>query len=230
MNAVIKSADAACDGTVRAVPPRESANTTQAAKIEAREDRLERRIAELEAQLAVLKEDAAALEVEAKASFARGEAAGRDQGRRLAEDREEERVALLVESIAASRKEFAEGLAATEHLAILLAVECLDKLFADDTSNAERVRALLRAQMMRFERDQLVKVVVSAADFNEDTIAGLRTVVASDTVEIWRDPGLPPGGCKLIPGLGEIDIGLGTQWQTIRGLLLEMAAGEAPEC
>jgi len=229
VSSVIKSAQAALGSAVRAVPVRLPADAVNLPQAESREIALERRITELETQLAAQRDTAAELASEAKASFARGEAAGRKEGQRLADDRQTQRLTLLAEGIAASQMDFAAGLAETERLAVLLAVACLEKIFGDEAPGSQRVSALLRVQMSRIERDQLVKVIVSAADFSEEALQDLHAVVAGK-VDIIRDPDLPTGGCKLIPRLGEIDIGLDTQWQAVRGFLLEMVMSEALTC
>jgi flagellar biosynthesis/type III secretory pathway protein FliH len=230
MTAIIKSADAAMTAAVRPIPPADMAAASAVPRGDDREERLEACIAELEERIAALTREAEDLRAEAAAALARGEEKGREMGKRDAEDRERERLDLLEKGILAGRKELAEALGATERLAALLARDCLDKLFADASANADRVCALLRAQMVQIEQHELLAVVVSAADFSEEGLERLRTVVPDRAVELRRDADLPAGSCKLRARLGEIDIGLGTQWQAVGDLLADMALAELPPC
>lgn len=230
MTPIIKSADPAMTAAVRPVPQADIATSLGATGADDREERLAACIAELEERIAAMAAKAEELRAEAAAAFARGEEEGREIGRCEAEDRERERLDLLEKGIASGRSDLAEALGATERLAALLARDCLDKLFADASANADRVCALLRAQMTQIEQHELLAVVVSAADFSEDGLERLRTAVPDRAVELRRDADLPSGSCKLRARLGEIDIGLGTQWQAIGDLLADMAAGELPPC
>jgi type III secretion protein L len=222
MSAIIKSA--AANAVVREIPMPQPALVEETRA----EERCERRIAELEARIATLTREATDLRADAKAAFVRGEEEGRRAGQRQAEDREQERLAALAQAIANARKELSEALGATERLAALLAKSCLDKLFAEDGENGARVCALLRVQMGRIERQQLIAVEVSPDDFSDEALGQLRAVLANDAVTIRRNPDLPTGSCRLQPRLGEIDIGLGTQWRAIAGLLERLAEGEGP--
>lgn len=227
MSAIIKSADVTIGTIVRALP-QQSVERSPPTAVDDRCERLERRILDLEARIATLTTQAADLRTEAEAALERGRTEGHKRGLQSAEDREEERVRTLANAILASRKDMAEALDATERLAALLAKACLDKLFSETDKNADHVCALLRAQMQEFEREQLVAVAVSAEDFSEEGLNRLRELVANDAVAIRRDPRLPSGSCKLQPRLGEMDIGLDTQWTAIGDLLLEIAGGRSP--
>lgn len=230
MTAIIKSSDPALDAAVRPIALAEMTAAPAAPGPDDREERFAACIAELEGRIAAMTRTAEELRAEAAAAFARGEEEGREMGRREAEDREQERLALLEKGIAACRKDFAEALGATERLAALLAKDCLDKLFADVSANADRVCALLRAQMIEVQQHELLAVVVSTSDFSEEGLERLRAVVPDRAVELRRDAALPTGSCKLRARLGEIDIGLGTQWQAVGDLLSAAAAGELRPC
>lgn len=230
MSAVIKSADPAMGAAVRPIPAQRARGVIEPGSPGDIKGPLEHRIDELEARITALTQEALEARAEAETAYTRGEAQGRAAGRQEAEERELERSALLADAITASRQDFAAALSETQRLAALLAKDCLDKLFGDAAANMDRVCALLRGQISLVEREQVVKVIVSAADFGEEALDRLRQTMPSRVLDIVRDPDLPTGGCKLLPRLGEIDIGLHTQWQVVGELLLHMALGDLQTC
>lgn len=221
MRAIIKSSDTTMLSAVRAVgglvepepvPPAENPFAA-----------LEGRIAHLEDMLAKRERDIDRLQNEVKTARAEGEATGRKHGREEAENREADRIVLLEEATEWARARFADYLADTESLAAILTRECLGKLFQEPGFRGDAVIAILKAQMTRLEAKTLVSIRVSAEDFSDESLAVMAHRLGIEDISIERDSELSAGGCVLKPRLGEIDVGLETQWRAVRALLDSIA-------
>lgn len=220
MKAIIKSGEQLVLSAVRPVD-RVSAYEGAQPPLENPFAPLERRIEELEAAFAERDITITTLREDVRKARAEGEAKGRERGLREAEDRQADRLALLEKAITAGRARLDDSLADTAQLAAALARDCLDKLFGNPDFRAEAVEAILRVQMARLTGEARIAITVSAADFPDQALAGL----VRDGVTFASEPDMPSGGCVLKPRLGEIDIGLDTQWQAVRALLDDLAEG-----
>lgn len=182
------------------------------------------RIASLETALAAEKKKAVVLREEVATASAKGEAEGHRRGLAEAESKEAERITRLGKGMDEANAVMRQELAASEDLAYAVAAACLEKLFGQESSRADLVTDLIRHQMARLGRHAVVAMTISVHDFSEEALETLRAMTG--LADVQRSPNLPPGGCILKPRLGEMDIGLDTQWSAIRDFLEQLAFEE----
>lgn len=166
--------------------------------------------------------DARILELEAELKrvaaeqYAKGEAAGFE----AAEDRQAKRLEKLTKAIEAAQQNISEALVTAERIAILVAKECLDKMFGDKAHWPALVSDLVRHQIAQVSQDTLLKVEVAAEDFADDAclpkLAGTTELIRSD---------ISSGSCKMTLRFGEIDAGLAQQWDMLERRLCHLADG-----
>lgn len=165
-------------------------------------DARDHRIVELEAEI----------ERVAVEEFCKGEVAGRE----AAEDKQAERLACLAKAVEAAQQDVAAELKKAESTAVLVARACLDRMLGDKAHWTALVNDLVRHQITQVSRDTLLKIEVAAEDFADD-----------ESLESLGDPvvrsNLPPGSCKMILRLGEVDAGLTQQWGTLERHLRQLA-------
>ena len=230
MSSLIKSGQAVDLDAIRPVPQPNPRQAPPGPDTTPREDPRLMRLSELEALVHQLRDEAAAARDDARAAFAHGRSEGIRQGLEQAESLEAERIAQLSGALLGARARFDEALVEVDRLAAWLARSALDKLFGETDGNGDRVCALLRHQFETIERAGVVEVAVSGEDFPDTAIGRVRELVGSDTIAICRDPDLHSGSCILRPRLGEIDIGLQTQWQAVGALLDQCAQPRVMPC
>jgi flagellar biosynthesis/type III secretory pathway protein FliH len=223
VSAIIKSGSRARQLSVRplsAVPPEAAPKSVRDEEIDA----LRRRIGELEMALAA--RDAALAEARGEIEHARraGEAQGREAGLAEAASREAERIAALDAAIVEAQAALDAGLEATERLALGLARDCLDIVFGDGASRAAMVADVLSRQMAVIDRAMLVSIEVSEDDFSDPAaLAALAARAGTRSVALIASPSMLPGGCIITLRLGEMDVGIQTQWANLRARLDELA-------
>lgn len=230
MSSVIKSADASAVATMHRRDQATGVPLRRKSEIELEIEARDARIAKLEAAIAQKERETRDLHSSLAEAFSKGEAQGIEKGRSAADKREEERLGAITAAITAQCKSFNQTLKNCETLAAVMALACLDKLFGDEDANAARVETLLRRQLDTLERGAVVGVEVSPQDFDEEALGELRARMGPRQVTLELASDLRSGGCRLTPRLGEIDIGLDTQWKSVRELLAAMAYEGAASC
>lgn len=184
-------------------------------------ERLGAKIAELRADLHARDHRILDLESEVERVAAEEYRNGEAAGLTAAETKESDRIACLAKAVEAAQQDLSEQLKATERTAILVARVCLDKMFGDKAHWTALVSDLVRHQIAQITRDTLLKVEVAAEDFTDDeSLAGL-----DRTVDFSRED-LPPGSCRMILRLGEVDAGLAQQWGMLERHLRGLAERE----
>lgn len=180
---------------------------------------LRERVLDLEAQLAESEAAAVELRKAAEEALAEGEAAGREAGRAEADERRAEALALLDEAAQGAVAALDARLEAADRLAALLAATCLETLFGAPGPRGELVQGLIRQQLDRLRQEAIIEIRVSAEDFASPEEAA----AAAPACAVSVSDALASGDCTIRLKLGELDIGLGQQWGTLRAALEEMA-------
>ena len=158
-------------------------------------------------------------------AYREGEEAGRQAGLEEAEDRQNERLALLETALSQACGDVAVRLGAIERLAPLIARECLDKMFGESGDRAQIVEDLVRAQMARIDASALLCVEVARVDFGDEAaLARLAAQFGSPSPRVEARDDLASGACTMTMRLGRIELGLDQQWRDLSGLLDDMAA------
>jgi type III secretion protein L len=183
---------------------------------------LRERVLDLEVALAERDATAERLIQAVESAYGEGEAAGREAGRAEADARRAEALERLKENADRAVGALEERLLATDRLAALLARNCLDKLFGASGDRAELVQGLIRHQLDTLRQETIVEIHVSADDFDPAAAAA-----AAPACMMIVSDSLASGDCTIRLQLGALDIGLGQQWEVLRGALDGMIVAEA---
>ena len=176
------------------------------------------RIVELEAEVAVLetqaKDAAEASALREAGAYDRGLA----EGARRAASRDDERLKMLNDGLAAAQEELSAGLVRLDILALEVAQTALAGIFGDEALYAGMVAATLRRQIAELQDTIVIRACVSPADF-ADQAAFDALAAEHPRLELACDPALDPGGCRIELRLGRLDAGIGGQWARLSALI-----------
>jgi len=181
-------------------------------------------IRSLRAELRQLEEALAAARQGREQELREARAEGRREGVEAAAHDHAVQARLLAGAAQDAVDEFTTRLAEIEGLAALLAQAALSKVFDRTDAQAELVISAIRRQMNELKRAAVVVIEVSPADFPSEEALAAGAAGAGGGYRLAVDPDLGPGGCVVKLRLGELDIGLGTQWAALSRLLGDMAA------
>ncbi|HEX8527298.1 hypothetical protein [Allosphingosinicella sp.] len=227
MSALIK-ASADDIRLVRPLPPVEqvaAAPTESADEAELRRLRME--VEELRGLLGRQEEALGLAEEKASDAFGEGEAKGREEGLRQAEDDSAERRQALAESAARATELYASELQSMERLAALLAATALERLLGESDGRDERLYRLVRNQVQQLDDRALVRISVSEQDFPDSgALAELGASLPGRPCEIAASDRLGAGDVSLKLALGTLEVGLSQQWSALEAELLEIAEPE----
>jgi flagellar biosynthesis/type III secretory pathway protein FliH len=186
-------------------------------------ERLRQRIAALEGELGRRDATIAELHAEIPRTEEKAKAEGRALGFNDAQDRQEERVALLDAGIRQAQTRLNENMSSLERLAALLARECLDTVLGDAKHRASSVRKIIASQVAKIEKSSVLAIELSKADFPDDeALAALAQELRPAT--LGASEAMAPGGCRMTLRLGTIEVGLDRQWTSLRAVLDSIAA------
>lgn len=161
------------------------------------------------------------------AEVPRSERLAREHGRKagLAEaaDREEARLDALRDGLADAAERFQVQLTLLDGLAPQLARAALEKLFAPAESWSAMAEAMISRQLKELRRSAVVALSVSPADFDEARAVAL----GGGQLRVELDQDLPAGTARIECKLGQIDLDLREQWQSLAALLQAMSAEPA---
>jgi hypothetical protein len=199
-------------------PPEQSASLTSA---RSPVDEVAERLAIREAQIA---EHSAAL----AAAYAEGEVAGRLAAEASFQEDRSLALKALNKALRDANTQLAEALKAFENLALLVAVEAIDKL----TSNPETYTAMLvdaiGAQVRSAETNTVLTISVSRLDFPDTReIAALAGAVAVPEAQIKVCDDLDAGICRMDLNLGGIEIDMLRSRDEITALLARLAGSDS---
>ena len=210
MSALIKSTKT--EGADQRVRPFGVASRPAATNAPSRETVLEARIVELQATL-----ETHEAELPAKLERAREEGA-----REALEERskaEAEALAALRAALKDALSLWSERLSDWNGAAAGIAKAVLEQVFTGAEHRSELVEATIRKRVAVLDANSVVRIRVSAEDF-ADSKAFARTVASvGQAVELKSDSSLKTGECIVDLKLGHVDLGLGSQWGRIAGLL-----------
>jgi len=219
MTTLIRSSDPARGANVRAlerrpVAPAMAPVDPELLALRGEVERLRAKIAEQEVAIA---DHPSALE-KARAD---GEAAGRVTGLREADDGREALAAKIATATQLALERFAQEVASLERLAPMLAIEGLGRVFEPSDQRAELVRDVIRRQMSGLERQAVVCVEVSSADFPD---ADALPSVSGAEVRALDE--MKSGDCRIRLKLGALEVGLDQQWDRLREVLIDLAQAQ----
>src|SRR5262249_55988491 len=116
--------------------------------------------------------------------------------------------------------ELKTSLVALERLAPALAAQCLDIIFGDAKHRAGEVRKIIGEQLSKIEKSAVLGIEVSRADFsNREAVAALARRIGMPAAVVSARAEIPDGGCIMRLRLGQMEIGLSQQWDSLRDLL-----------
>jgi flagellar biosynthesis/type III secretory pathway protein FliH len=214
-----------------APPPVDPERVALEARLETLLAEVERLRAEAaEAQAAIATAEAEVVRVAREGEEARAAAEQAAHAAGLAEGAEAKAQLLARLESAADRAmdQFRVDLRGMETLAVALSKAALAKVFGDDREMAHRVARLVRRQVEALDRESILRVEVSAADF---AAAAALDDFAHDAglsgVEIKAIEELDAGDCRIRLRLGELEVGLAQQWSRLSDLLDDALSPEA---
>lgn len=182
-------------------------------------------IAELQRSIAEKDAGIASVKRESEAACRRAREAGWREGRKAAEDHEQQRVAMLAAAFERATARLDEELEATEQLAAAIARACLAKLFANENRDGIVV-GLIAAQFARLRSAAGIRVEVARVDFpGEAELQQLNSIGVDRASVVVRDD-LREGDCELVAELGRIRIGFDQQWGELNSSLAGFAGEE----
>lgn len=126
-------------------------------------------------------------------------------------------IELLQSGISAAHRELQDSLRSTERLAAMMAKTCLESIIGDSRLHSDLITCALGHQLKTLEAAAVLKVAVSAEDF-EDSEA-LEALGQSLGASLSIDPGLGAGECRISLQLGSLEVGPATQWRRLSQLL-----------
>lgn len=151
---------------------------------------------------------------------------GRRQGLAEAEVREAERLAALEGGLEHAIAITDQKLAGLDRLAAELASTALTRLLDDPAAARTMSASFIARQVKELKGARLLRAHVSALDFEDEASLaafGARLHGTGGRVEIVREIALQPGQARLELALGEADLDLARQWQSLAVLLADMA-------
>lgn len=186
-------------------------------KLREERDLLQRRLDQQDAKLAELRK-------EVEAAFRKGEAEGREAGKRAVENNNAAMLSRLEAGIRQAAGTFVQTLSGLERLAPALAREGLAVILGPGEARAEQVTAIVVQNLRTLESHSVVQVEVSASDFDDEAaLEALREALGASGLRIQVQAGLKSGDCRIRLKLGTVEVGLDQQWQRLSSLLDEMA-------
>jgi flagellar biosynthesis/type III secretory pathway protein FliH len=183
--------------------------------------RLERENFELREAIATLRSDAQEQVLAAREQ-------GRIEGAEVAQRDYAVEAAAIAKTAEAAAAGFGGFLSTIEEMSVVIAHAALSKMFDQPERHSEFVGSLIKRQVLELQGQTIVSIHVSGSDFPDEE--SLRMAARDGgNPDLTVDGDLPAGACLIKLKLGEIDIGLPTQWNALSKLLLEtVCAGEKP--
>ncbi len=174
---------------------------------------LETRIGELEDELAALK-DALTARIEA------AHREGLEAGRKERDERSADRLSLIEQGISQALSSWSERLKSTSQLAISVAKGALSRMVGNPEWRSEFIVGAIEQRMVALDRNGIVSIRVSAADFSTDEIEALGLTAGAN---ITADDKLASGECLVELAMGHEELGISAQWGRLASLLDDLA-------
>lgn len=116
-------------------------------------------------------------------------------------------------------KKLDEKLVMVERLSVEMARLAIDKVLGSDEARPQLLQQIVRHQMSLLSEPATVRVRLSERDLSRfpDVLEALEASYGAGMVQIVQDAQLAPGGCVLELRLGQVDAGIDTQLDSIRG-------------
>lgn len=226
MTRLIKFPDAATSnirplhaGAASPAPPRKTVkpSDTRTAALQLELQQARQTLEDKDAEIAKLLE---AIE----SAYKDGESDGRKAAREAAEDERETLLAALDDAANKAVEAMRVDMASLERLAVLLAIESLNKILGEPGAFADIAPRLIQNQMARLDPLSVVRMQVSPADFPDDArLAALAAGIGHPGLEIIAADDLKSGDCRINLVLGTLDVGLNQQWGQLRAVLEDLA-------
>jgi flagellar biosynthesis/type III secretory pathway protein FliH len=158
-------------------------------------------------------------------AYAEGEASGRAAAEKAFKTDWEASVQVLKEGVTSAREALARALEGFETLALLVAIEAVDKL----TGNPEHYRKMLTDSIAERARELktagIISITVSRSDFpNVHEIAALEALLGATGEKLHVSDDLYPGECRFALTLGKADVNLNRHWDKMKTLLAGLSS------
>ncbi len=233
MTLVIKSSDAAfISANVRSFaaangrrPPEPVHDHVVPAEVLA----LRRELENLSHQLDQKAADVERLQADVARAYQDGEAEGREAGRKDADERRSEALAMLETGVGRAVEQFSRELASLERLSALLAREGLAKVLEASGPRTELVLETIRRHVQTLEARSVLRIEVSSKDFADATLLReLAGALGQPALDVCASDRLASGDCLIKLRLGALEIGIDQQWGRLSAALQDLAEPAPP--
>jgi flagellar biosynthesis/type III secretory pathway protein FliH len=182
----------------------------------------------LRSQLKALEEQVAAHKSAVTAAYDEGVAEGRIEREAEFEDDRAEALERLEVCFSEANNAVTEALSRLEGVAALVACSVLEKMFGDEATRQGLVIDLVRHQFLNINRDLVVSIDVSRADFPDTAEVGrVAEAIGVDRDQLRVVDTFESGECRIRLTLGELDVGLNRQWGRLSAALNVLSDEEA---
>lgn len=228
MSGVIKSANLSGLSVVRSLAePSPAASVIPISKHDEERDAFLRRISRLEEDMRRREQETAEFETRIEQAREEGVEQGYESGLIAAQDRQDERLALLDRSMHEALAIFQKTVMSVSRLSPLLARDCVDIILGDGDDRAETINRIIQTQLAKIDRAMLCDIRLSRLDFPDDaSLVALTGKIGSASFHLAAQDDLPSGACLMTLKLGRISVGIDQQWPVLRDLLNELAQPE----
>lgn len=156
-------------------------------------------------------------EEQRQAAFAQG----LSEGRKLAQDKEQEKLDLLAQGISEARQLLSDRVDQTQALAISIAQAALLRIMGDRRHYADLVADIIIYRAKELKSELILGVKVSVDDFATDAALEALALKMGRT-DISVDPSLHSGACLFVLTLGQMDVSVPTQWTKLTELFVRL--------
>jgi flagellar assembly protein FliH len=165
-----------------------------------------------------------------KEAYAKGKADGRTAAEDEFQDSRKEALATLELGVEDAKRELTEALNSLESLALLVAVEAVEKLVGDADSFRAMLTLTISNQVKQIGAASLLAVTVARIDFPDTReVAALEEKLSLQPGLLLVQNELEPGECRIKLMVGALEIGLTRNWTDMKAMLESMATGGVGE-
>ena len=162
------------------------------------------------------------------AAYTDGEAAGRIAAEDEFNEDRSDALEALKDSLSTSQVDFGKALKGFETLALLVAVEAVEKLLGDGAHYREALAKLIAHQVGKIDSASIVSIDVSRDDFPDTReVAAIEKTIGGERDKLSVVDSLEAGACRIKLNVGAIEIGFGQQWGALKDLLETITNSEA---
>jgi hypothetical protein len=158
------------------------------------------------------------------AAWAEGEAAGRAAAEDALEDDRDAALSALKHGIELAGKDFSRSLEGFEPLALLVAVEAVEKLTGDAKQYRRMLTDAIKTRVGEFQSAAVVSIIVAHIDFPDTReVVALEQSLGIEAIKVSVSDELDASECRIKLLLGQAEINLLGQWDDLKHCLSDLS-------